>query len=153
MLKKIMNLHEEITHSRLRSVCENYSASVYPKFRLADVLPIEGSGISNEDYRFAMQSHFDFLVADREHQALFAVEFDGFSHRDEAQIKRDAIKNRLCDKFELPLLRINSNYLLKNTATWIFLAGLLKSGFWQRAFMKPKKEEKSPMMNLSILFS
>jgi len=156
MLKKIMNLHEEVTHSRLRSVCENYGALVYPKIRLADVFSIEGSGISRGNYRFALQSHFDFLVTDDKHQPMFAIEFDGFSHRDEAQKRRDAIKNRLCDKFELPLLRINSNYLLKkyrnmDLLSWFVEVWFLAEGFYeaQESGQIPYDEPFDPF-NLSI---
>ncbi len=50
-LKKILNLHEEATHLRLKDVCEKHGANIYSKVRLADVLPIEGSGISDAEYR------------------------------------------------------------------------------------------------------
>ena len=112
-LKKILNLHEEATHLRLRDVCEKHGASIFSKVRLADILPIEGSGISDAEYRFALQSHFDFVVSDDAHTPLFAVEFDGPFHSDKKQQTRDKIKNGLCRRFDFPLLRINSNYLKK----------------------------------------
>ncbi|VAW67379.1 hypothetical protein MNBD_GAMMA08-1001 [hydrothermal vent metagenome] len=112
-LKKILNLHEEATHLRLRDVCEKHGASIFSKVRLADILPIEGSGISDAEYKFALQSHFDFVVSNDTHTPLFAVEFDGPLHTNEKQQNRDKIKNKLCRKFDFPLLRINSNYLKK----------------------------------------
>ncbi len=51
-LKKILNFSEDGAYVRLKSACERHGASVHTKVRLADVLPIEGSGISKEDYRF-----------------------------------------------------------------------------------------------------
>jgi hypothetical protein len=112
-LKKILNLHEEATHLRLRDVCEKHGASIFSKVRLADILPIEGSGISDSEYKFALQAHFDFVVSNDTHTPLFAVEFDGPLHTSERQQARDKIKNELCKKFDFPLLRINSNYLKK----------------------------------------
>jgi len=112
-LKKILNLHEEATHLRLQEVCEKHGASIFSKVRLADILPIEGSGISDSEYKFALQSHFDFVVSDDAHTPLFAVEFDGSLHTKRKQQDRDKIKNQLCRKFDFPLLRINSNYLKK----------------------------------------
>src|SRR5215510_9004782 len=81
VLKKILNLHEASTDSRLRSVCERYGALVYTKIRLSDIFPIENSGIDDEDYSFSLKSHFDFLVTDNEYNPLFSVEYDGNLHK------------------------------------------------------------------------
>ena len=45
------------------------------------------------------------------HLPIFAVEFDGPLHEVSEQRVRDAQKNELCDRFEFPLLRINSRYI------------------------------------------
>lgn len=111
MVKRILNFHEEVTHLKLREVCEAYAAHVFAKVRVADVLPIENSGLDDASYRYALQSHFDFIVADEKHSPLFAVEFDGPSHKEMLQRERDSRKNLLCDRFAFPLLRINSRYL------------------------------------------
>lgn len=112
-LKKILNLHEEAVHLRLKDVCEKHGANIYSKVRLADVLPIEDSGISDTEYKFALQSHFDFVVTNDTHDPFFAVEFDGPLHSDKKQQARDNLKNELCKRFSFSLLRINSNYLKK----------------------------------------
>ena len=106
-----MNRYEEATHDRLASVAAEWHAHTFPKVRLADILPIEGSGIADSDYRFALQAHFDFIVTDRDLQPLFAVEFDGPTHKDPKQVERDDRKSSLVDNFGLPLLRINARYL------------------------------------------
>lgn len=111
---EIFNKYEKITFDKLDKVCTKVNASVFPKIRLADIFPITNSGISNEEYSFALKSHFDFTVYDNQSLLpLFAVEFDGKSHRTETQRFRDNIKNRLTNRFDLPLLRINSRYLEK----------------------------------------
>lgn len=140
MLKRIMNLHEEATHTRLRAACERYGALVYPKVRLADILPIEGSQISGDEYRFALRSHFDFVIANKQQQPLFAVEFDGIFHKTETQKKRDIKKNQLCAKFNLPLLRINSNYLLKKYHGMDVLSWLVKVWFVSESFDRAQQE-------------
>jgi Protein of unknown function (DUF2726) len=80
VLNRLLNQSEEITYSRLTSICEPIGAHVYPKVRLADVFPIANSGITDEEFRFCLQSHFDFIVTNEQHEPLFAVEFDGDSH-------------------------------------------------------------------------
>jgi hypothetical protein len=105
----------------LREVCEDFGAKVYAKVRIADVLPIERSGIDDDRYRYALQAHFDFVIADAEELPLFAVEFDGRRHRVPHVQARDGIKNALCEKFELPLLRVNDQYLPANYSNWDLL--------------------------------
>jgi Protein of unknown function (DUF2726) len=129
VLKKVLNLHEEAVSQRLRAICDENGASVYAKVRVADVLPIENSGISNEEYSYALKSHFDFVVADSEHNPLFAVEFDGPSHDSLDQTVRDTIKNRLAERFALPLLRVRSAHLLRRYDGWDLLSWIVDVWF------------------------
>ncbi len=109
--KCILNLSEAQTHESLRKIAEAWSAHVFPKVRVADVLSIEQSGVEDELYSFALKSHFDFVVTDQEFRPVFAVEFDGVGHLEPRQIARDQQKDALCEHFEFPVLRINANYL------------------------------------------
>jgi hypothetical protein len=104
--------------------------------RVADVLPIENSGISSDLYRFALQAHFDFLVTDNDHSPLFAVEFDGPRHRTRDQINRDERKNTLCEQFQLPLLRINARHLNTKYRTFDLLSWFVEVWFARDAFFK-----------------
>jgi hypothetical protein len=122
MVKKLLNLHEEATRSRLKAVCSEWGATVFAKVHVADVLPIENSGISDADFRFALRSHFDFVVCDTEHTPLFAVEFDGPSHDKPEQARRDIQKNSLCERFQFPILRINARYLVRKYGTFDLLS-------------------------------
>lgn len=111
-----------------------------PKVRLADVFPIEGSGISNDEYTFALASHFDFVVADEHHLPIFAVEFDGPSHSTDEQQRRDEVKNTLCDRFHLPLLRINSRYLEQKYRNLDLLTWFVETWFTERAIEKAQEQ-------------
>lgn len=143
-LKKVLNSHEEVTHKRLSETCEQVDASVFAKIRLADVLPIENSGIDSQQYAFALRSHFDFLVTDLDHNPLFAVEFDGTSHNSPEQLHRDEIKNRLCDRFELPLLRINARHLTKTYGPMDLLTWFVDVWFLARAFEEAQQAGSIP---------
>lgn len=85
--------------------------------RVADVFRIDGSGISRDDYSFALSYHFDFTMVDRVYEPLFAVEFDGPGHggrrpdQRRRQRENDHRKNRLCDHFEFPIVRITSEHI------------------------------------------
>jgi len=127
-----MNRSEEATNSILRPLTEAWGAHAFPKVRLADVLPIENSGIDDQLFRFALQSHFDFIVTDDDLQPLFAVEFDGPTHDDKLQKSRDINKNQLCERFNLPLLRVNARCLSENFRTMPVLAWFANYWFAQR---------------------
>lgn len=138
--KKILNLHEEVTQRNLKEICEKYGALVFPKVRVADVLAIEGSGISDNEYRFALQSHFDFVVTDKDHSPLFSVEFDGPSHADPRQQGRDQLKNQLCDRLSFPLLRVNARYLPKKYRNIDLLSWFVEVWFFQEAFAQAQED-------------
>lgn len=131
--KKLLNLHETITHKRLMAVCQKKGAKIFSKVRIADILPIENSGINDSDYRFAMLGHFDFVVTDSESEPLFAVEFDGPHHdSDEDQKRRDAIKDNLVEFFNFPMLRVRSTHLQKNYDGWDLLSWIVDVWFIQQ---------------------
>lgn len=132
MLKKLLNKPEADTHNRLQNICQENQAAVFAKVRLADILPIEHSGISEREYSFALKSHCDFVVAASDHVPLFAVEFDGPFHATEEQQVRDGLKDGLCDKFGLPLLRINASHLESRYRGMDVLGWLTEMWFLER---------------------
>ena len=140
MLKNIFNDQEEKTHRILRPVCENHGATVYPKVGVADVLPIEKSGISDDDYEFCLKAHFDFVAYDQEGNPLFAVEFDGSQHQNNPRQKsRDARKNRLCERFGLPLLRVGDNHVVEREGV-AFLEYMIGLHFGEEAVQAAVEE-------------
>jgi hypothetical protein len=132
-VKQILNLHEEATHHRLVRARKEWEASVYVKMQLADLLPIEGSGIDETLFRFALQSHFDFVVA-KKLTPIFAVEFDGPHHDDPEQRKRDDRKAELCRFFAFPLLRITARYLPSVYRGYDLLSWCIDNWFLARGF-------------------
>jgi hypothetical protein len=133
-LKKILNQAEEVTYRELQELAEEYNYSVHIKMRLADIFPIGGSGITDDLYGFALRAHFDFVVSDENHDPLFAVEFDGPSHRKDDQRERDNKKNELCELFEFPILRINTRHLIAKYNKASLLKWIVSAWELQKAF-------------------
>jgi hypothetical protein len=75
-LKRMLNEPEEITNDVLNAVTSKYEALVCIKSKIADVINIENSGISDKEYNYALKAHFDFVVTDKDYIPQFAVEFD-----------------------------------------------------------------------------
>ena len=99
------NDYVRVTDAALLRVCERWGARLAFKQRVVDVIQIDQQTSSFEEQRFALQSHFDFVVW-RDEQPQFAVEFDEPHHRtDPVQIVRDERKDRLCQRALLPLVR------------------------------------------------
>ncbi|WP_437785393.1 DUF2726 domain-containing protein [Sorangium sp. So ce1097] len=135
MLKPLLvNEYEKVTDAVLQEACSRLGARVCPKVGLKDVLPIEDSGLSSELFRYALQAHFDFVVVNAKSMPLFAVEFDGPSHRSEVQRLRDEKKNTLSERFEFPLLRINSRHVNKKYRGMALLTWFVDVWFAAQAF-------------------
>jgi hypothetical protein len=156
IMKLLVNEYEQLTDDRLVTACRADGARVCPKVRVKDALPIDSSGVSNEQYTFAFKSHFDFVVADRESNVLFAVEFDGDSHGTAEAKRRDELKNGLCRRFRLPLLRVKAKYLERKYRQWDLLSYFVDTWFLKRAFeaayekgMIPPDEDFDPMSVVS----
>jgi hypothetical protein len=88
---------------------------------------------------------------------LFVVEFDGPLHSTPEQTERDRKKNRLCEQFELPLLRIKDSYIDTRYRTMDLLTWIVEYWFGaqeieeaQRAGLVPEDEYLDPMMFASV---
>lgn len=105
--RRVMNRFEAAAEKALREGAAQYGARVFTKLSIAQALEIRGSGLSDEEFAFALKAHFDFVVA-RMGRAEFAVEIDGPMHfHDETTQARDAMKDRLSRKLGMPLFRID----------------------------------------------
>jgi hypothetical protein len=108
----LVNGHEINTDKALERAAEAAGYKIAPKVRVADVLSIAGSGLSNAEYSYALRSHFDWVVTEGDERTpQFAVEFDGSSHEIPAVAARDALKDRIVTHFGFPLLRIDGTFL------------------------------------------
>jgi Protein of unknown function (DUF2726) len=111
--RPILNRSEAAAELALRDAADKNDARVFAKVRIADALSIDRTGLPDRVWRYALQGHFDFLLAEKNSSIpYFAVEFDGPSHmRNPETIRRDAMKNLICERLCLPLLRVDAGYL------------------------------------------
>ncbi len=116
-----MNLHDTITHKRLKTICDKNAAKIFSKVRIADILPIENSGINSSEFRFALSGHFDFVVTNSDFDPLFAVEFDGPYHdSNDNQKRRDALKDSIVKFLIFPYLEFVQTIYRLNMMAGIF---------------------------------
>jgi hypothetical protein len=114
---------------------------VFAKVRIADALEITRSGLSNEQFRYALSAHFDFVAADHDSLvARFAVEFDGPQHHTGTRTAaRDALKDAICEALDLPLLRIDGAFL-KRVDHFTILGYLIEVNALAEAFYEQQQK-------------
>jgi hypothetical protein len=131
----LLNGGEVAVHTALEDALRTHGLHLDTKVRVGSMLPIDGSGIDKEDFSYALRAEFDFVVSKGStRKPEFVVEFDGERHlHDPATIARDRRKERLCTRFEVPLLRIGSEALNKARKETI-LAWLIDVYYVHEAF-------------------
>ena len=131
MLKRLSNLSEQRVHEEIVGAAEEYHAHIYQKVTVADVIDINRLG-TRDAGTFGLQAHFDFCVADENHVAAFAIEFDGAGHVGSGDAKKDAIARAA----NLPLFRIDERLLGRSLNGVTFLQYLVHIHFLGQAFRK-----------------
>jgi hypothetical protein len=134
-VKKLVNLHEAAAKRVLQRTADRNGAEVYTKVRIADVLEIDHSGLDNTLYGYALKAHFDFVVVNEDNEPLFAVEYDGPGHGDDADTQeRDHRKNVICKRLGLPLARVTAEHLTGRAGPDLdVLTWLIECWFGKRA--------------------
>ena len=145
MNNRFFNHYEKVTYNKLRAACEPQDFHVFSKVRLADILPVNQSGLSKKDFRFTLQAHTDFLVINSDDEPQFCVEFDGPSHNEPEQIRRDNQKNAIFDYFKKPLLRINSKYLDSKYRGFDLLTYFVEVWFLENDFCRAQERGEIPL--------
>jgi hypothetical protein len=131
---RLLNSYEQISYDKLLKAADRVGASVFPKVRLADVIPVNNSGISDSAFSYALKSHVDFVVTDEDQDIQFVIEFDGPSHLAEEQRRRDALKNKLLERFDISYARINARYLDNRFRGLDLLTYFIECWFLMKAF-------------------
>ncbi len=142
----LLSTYEIAADAALRKMAERYGVRVCPKVRVADVLRIEESGLPKDEYSYALRAHFDFVIADGDNGFPdFAVEFDGYQHQtDPGTILRDYMKDAICQKLGLPILRIDARYLIPLNKWGTVLGWLVAIWYLQKGFRDAQERGEVP---------
>jgi hypothetical protein len=133
----LVNIGEAETDAALHDIAHELGRRVFVKPRLADAVDVNKSGLSNEEYGYALKAHLDFVIARAsDGRPDFSVEFDGPYHDTDADAaRRDALKNTICQRLGLPLLRIDPDYLQTvkgfRLVSWLVELWFLNEAFYE----------------------
>jgi len=118
--RPLVNRGENAVLDVAQSICEATGTTPFAKIRIADAIRIEGSGISDSLYKYALMAHFDVLVS-KNNRAYLAIEFDGSGH----DARNDEKKAAICNFFNLPMIRVKESHLdakvFEDTAVGFFI--------------------------------
>lgn len=113
LVKAVLNDYEKELLVNIENVLKNLNNkyAVSSKMRVADVLNIDKSNVSSKEFDFSLRAHFDFVVYNKEDSfPVLVMELDGKEHRENEEVMaKDELKNALCNKHSLSILRIPSN--------------------------------------------
>ena len=102
----IVSRGEQELHTLLKAIWNPYH--VLAKVAVKDVVDVDNRSLwTTEELNFMFRgAHFDFVVAEGSILwPIIAIEFDGFFHKDPSQYLRDQLKDSICRKDGLRLLR------------------------------------------------
>lgn len=137
IVSSLFNRSEDQVLRELQSIAADNGMKVFAKTRLSDVLEKGRTFLTQREFDFYTRSHFDFVVTDANARPLMVVEYDGPLHRtSDKQQERDEIKNELCRRAELGMLRINDNHVTKlyrgmTLLRWIIEVKELEAAFYE----------------------
>lgn len=131
MLKRLSNRSEVFVHTILVPAATRHDAEGYRKVRIADVIDIDGLA-SRTLGRLSLMGHFDFVVADRNHDPQFAIEFDGGGHDSTS----DSLKDEICRQSGLALFRLNPSSSRVKIKRAFFVAYLVDVWFYGQEFAR-----------------
>lgn len=123
--KRFMNDYEWCAFDILCGALSETDIAVYPKVRIADVVEINQSMISDELYTYALKAHFDFILIQK-NKLVLAIEYDGPWHAFKPSvIENDKLKAQICARFDIPLIRVDGHFL-RPIADFRLLAWIIK---------------------------
>ena len=143
--KKLIRWGEDKTLDILERGLKDTPYRTLMKVRLHDVIDEEREDkLSSREKQLLWTAHLDFVVLKKKSaESVFAIEFDGPHHlTDEKTIERDTIKNRLCMKAELPLLRIGYTEIKEHDQMTLL-------EFMVQRFIAWQKEEKEILQEIN----
>lgn len=133
--KVLVNNAEERAFQLLGEALHQYDARLWAKVRIADILDIKNSGLTKDEYAYALKAHFDFAIEPKGQPVAFAVEFDEEYHITDPKARRnDNLKNLICEKLGLPLLRVEIDKL-KQVGKYSILGWLVELWFLYNDFL------------------
>ncbi len=106
---EVLNGGEQVLYRELQGRLQGRPVMLAPKMRVLDCLESSRLGeLTQQERDYAFRAHFDVVIVGLEgFRPLMAVELDGRTHEQDPLVQaRDRLKDRVCEKAGLPMLRV-----------------------------------------------
>jgi very-short-patch-repair endonuclease len=144
IVESLFNRSEEVVFRELQSISKDNNLMVFAKPRLSDVIVKERELLTQREFDFYTRSHCDFVVTDAAYRPLMIVEYDGPLHTDEQQQTRDRIKDDLCSRAGLGMLRIHDRHVTELYCGMSVLRWIVEVTELQKAFYEAQEKGQIP---------
>lgn len=145
IVDSLLNRAEETVFRELQNIASDNGLRVFSKPRLSDVIQKGSTHLTSREFEFYTRSHCDFVLTDADTRPLMIIEYDGPLHQTSAkQRERDEIKNELCSRVELGLLRINDRYVTKLDSGMTVLRWIVEVSELEKAFYEAQENGQIP---------
>lgn len=138
-----LNRSEELVFRELEDIASDNNLRAFPKPRLSDVLQ-KDEYLSEREFEFYTRSHCDFLVTDHSYRPHMIIEYDGPYHADAKQQVRDRIKNDLCKRAGLGVLRIHDGHVAEYNGGMTLLRWIMEVSELEKAFNEAQANGQIP---------
>lgn len=145
VVSSLLNRREDVVYQELQSIAADNGMKVFAKTRLSDVLEKGRTSLTQREFDYYTRSHFDFIVTDAGARPLMVVEYDGPLHvTNEKQRECDKIKDDLCRRAELGMLRINDRHVTKLYRGMTLLRWIVEVKELEKAFYEAQESGQVP---------
>jgi len=140
----LLNRSEKRVSVELENIARDNRLRIFSMTRLSDIIDRAGSHLTQREFDFYTRSHADFVIADADTKPLMIVEYDGPMHLDARQQERDRIKNELCRRAGLGLLRIHDRHVTKLYRGMSVLRWIVEVSELEKAFAEAQTKGEVP---------
>ena len=140
----LLNRSEVTAFRELNRIAADNDLRVFSKTRLSDVIEKGRAYLSQREFDYFTRCHCDYVVTDCDFRPLMVVEYDGPLHSHARQQERDAIKNALCRRAGLGLLRINDRHVTKLYRGMSVLRWIIEVSELSKAFDEARRNGQVP---------
>jgi hypothetical protein len=134
IVETLLNRPEEIVFDELQRIANDNNLRVFAKTRLSDVIAKQSTILTPREFSLYTQGHFDFVLTDIKGRPTMVVEYDGPLHVNSRQADRDIIKNYLCRRVGLGILRIHAKHVTRTYRGMTLLRWIVEVAELQKAF-------------------
>jgi very-short-patch-repair endonuclease len=145
VVETLLNRSELVAYREIKKIADDNGLFVFAKTRLSDVIDKGKTILTQREFNFFTRSHCDFVITTEKFNPIMIVEYDGPAHDDPVQMERDSIKNEICRRAGLGMLRIHDRHVTKLYRGMTVLRWIIEVSELEKAFTEAQENGHIPL--------